>query len=561
MIRASLLLAVMFGVSPRLLERRSAAERHLVWAVAIVLAAAVPVLTTVVPTWQPELARRAIAATLPSFAQSAVASDDVTGDVIVHAGAVDAGYAAIVRLASVVWFCGMALTLIAAFRATHRLAAFTRRARVIGDPSWKALVSELETRLGPVPALRLLESEHASMPATWGWRRPSILLPTAAVEWSESRRRAVLAHELAHVRRGDYVVQLAATIIRAIYWFNPLFWMAHHRLCQESEQACDDVVLSLGTDRHDYATHLFEIARTLSDDRAQALALSMARSSNLERRFAALLSVTSNRRVPSTRVTAAVAALMLVAVLPVAAIGLPVAYATIQIQTGDLPALPGPVAITPTRPSARVVPSADVRAVRDGVRPPEVVEYSTPPLYSDEARSRRIEGTVTLAVRVDTAGRADVLRVVNGLGFGLDANAALAVGHWQFAPATRNGVPVESTAKVDVVFNLENDALNELIANDMATLVGPGVSPPRIVRRIAVERSVDAAPGRAGVVRLDVVLLEDGTPKVVRITRSLDPEADQAAVRAFEQWRFSPAMEGDVPVKVRMNVAVTFHSR
>jgi len=57
---------------------------------------------------------------------------------------------------------------------------------------------------------------------------------------------------------------------------------------------------------------------------------------------------------------------------------------------------------------------------------------------------------------------------------------------------------------------------------------------------------------------LDVVLLEDGRPKIVRILQSLDPELDESAVRQFEQWRFSPAMKNGRPVKVRMNAEVRF---
>jgi TonB family protein len=53
--------------------------------------------------------------------------------------------------------------------------------------------------------------------------------------------------------------------------------------------------------------------------------------------------------------------------------------------------------------------------------------------------------------------------------------------------------------------------------------------------------------------------MEDGIPKVVRIARSLDAALDQEAVRAFEQWRFSPARKDGVPVKVRMNAEITFH--
>jgi len=191
--------------------------------------------------------------------------------------------------------------------------------------------------------------------------------------------------------------------------------------------------------------------------------------------------------------------------------------------------------------------------------PPEVIEYSAPPLYSDEARNRKVEGVVTLEVVIDAAGRTGVTRVVRGLGFGLDDNARLAVRHWQFAPARQHGVPIESIATIDVTFSLANEALNELIANDMATRVGPGVTPPRIVRRVPVSTgSADRSDRPSGSVVLDVVLREDGTPRVVRIVRSLESDRDREAIQAFEQWRFSPAMKDGAPVKVRLNAEVTF---
>jgi TonB family protein len=67
--------------------------------------------------------------------------------------------------------------------------------------------------------------------------------------------------------------------------------------------------------------------------------------------------------------------------------------------------------------------------------------------------------------------------------------------------------------------------------------------------------------GRDAAVVLDIVLLEDGRPRVVRIARSIDAEADRAAIRTFEQWRFSPARQNGVPVKVRMNAEIRFSPR
>jgi TonB family protein len=186
---------------------------------------------------------------------------------------------------------------------------------------------------------------------------------------------------------------------------------------------------------------------------------------------------------------------------------------------------------------------------------PEIEEYTTPPLYSDEARRRGVEGIVTIGVRVGADGQVTGARVLSGLGFGLDQNALVALRQWRFRPGRRSGTPATMDAEVDVEFNLRSEGVNELIANDMATLIGPGVTPPRVVTMSRVPlRGLDAR----GLVVLDVVLQQDGSPRIVRILRSLTPEADERAVHHFQQWRFTPAMKGGVPVKVRMNAEVRF---
>jgi TonB family protein len=58
---------------------------------------------------------------------------------------------------------------------------------------------------------------------------------------------------------------------------------------------------------------------------------------------------------------------------------------------------------------------------------------------------------------------------------------------------------------------------------------------------------------------LDVVLLEDGRPKIVRVLQSANADLDEIAVRTFERWRFSPAVRDGVPIRVRMTAEVSFH--
>jgi TonB family protein len=561
MIKAAVLLALTFAAA-RALRRRSAAERHLLWAAALTLAALLPLLGVVVPAWQPDLARRA-AAVLPLLARSDAAAAYDDAEVVVRADSVESSSAGPARALMTIWLAGAVLGMIGMLRGRRRLASYGAAAVPIADPSCLAILSGLSQALGITRPVVLLRSLDEAVPVTWGIVRPKILLPACSADWTDDRLRVVLGHELAHIGRTDWGIQLAAKLACSLYWFNPLFWLAYRQLCVESEQASDDVVLALGVGRHAYATQLLELARTLTSESGVAPALAIARSSTLEKRIRIVLDARANRRRATRHMAWVVAGLVAAAALPLAAVSIPDPSATILVRTAGIPALPETAAARPDgKPLAairdvRVLPPAVAGAA---ITPPEVTEYSTPPLYSDEARRRGIEGTVTLEVNVDASGQADVRRVVQGLGFGLDQNARLAVGHWRFTPALRDGRPIDSTTSVDIVFSLANDALNELIANDMATRVGPGVSPPGIVRRVAVRHTPDREDGtRRGSVLLDVVLREDGVPKVVRIARSLDPAFDREAVLAFEQWRFSPARRDGVPVKVRMSAEVIFH--
>src|SRR5436190_8028608 len=135
------------------------------------------------------------------------------------------------------------------------------------------------------------------MPVTWGWWQPVILVPAEADEWPAERRRVVLLHELAHVKRWDCLTQMIAGLSCAMYWFNPLVWVAARRMCIERERACDDLVLNAGCKASDYAAHLVEIARTFRRV-PQVGAIAMARSSNLEGRIAAIVDASRNRRAP-----------------------------------------------------------------------------------------------------------------------------------------------------------------------------------------------------------------------------------------------------------------------
>src|SRR5512144_1062233 len=177
------------------------------------------------------------------------------------------------------WSAG---TLIASTRlvlGAKRVAGIRRRASEVGE-NWTAISNELSRKLGLTRPVRLLFSGDVAVPVTAGLRRPVILLPEAARRWNEERRRVVLLHELAHVRRRDWMALLVGQAAAALYWFHPLAWSIRVQMQKDCERACDDLVLASGTRASAYAAHLLSIIRSLRISRQRALtAVAMAHRS------------------------------------------------------------------------------------------------------------------------------------------------------------------------------------------------------------------------------------------------------------------------------------------
>src|SRR5689334_2584467 len=191
--------------------------------------------------------------------------------------------------------------------------------RVLDERAWTAPLCEIADRLDLDSVPRLLSSPLIEMPFACGVVQPTIVLPASAEEWSDSRRRAVLFHELAHVKRRDLVGHTLGRIACALYWFHPLVWTAGRRLRAESERACDDLVLSCGARASDYADHLLDIVISVRHHGAPATAMPMARRRELEGRVLAILDPAVARIGPGRLQSAALVAGIGVLALSVAA--------------------------------------------------------------------------------------------------------------------------------------------------------------------------------------------------------------------------------------------------
>lgn len=191
---------------------------------------------------------------------------------------------------AIVWLAGGLLSLVPLAIGLWQLLGLHRRSQVIDDHRWLTLLDELRRRLGVRRRVQLRQSESALAPLTWGALRPVLLVPFEASAWPDRRRRLVLLHELAHVRRWDWLTQLIAHVACAVYWFNPLVWLAARQMRIERERACDDIVLASGARPSDYARELLALATGLSDSQVSSLvAVPMARRGALHDRLQGIL--------------------------------------------------------------------------------------------------------------------------------------------------------------------------------------------------------------------------------------------------------------------------------
>jgi len=313
------------ALAAAVLRRRSAALRHRLWAAAVFGALLLPLLTFMIPAkyatpagiavpgWIPEIGLAEGHSAMTAAARAAGSPHfEVSGFVI---------FGALVVFVWAIGFIFAASRLAAGFWRLSRTAAGSKR---VEDAEWRQSARELSGSLGIRRPVRLRECALSEQrPFNYGTFRPCILLPAGAGEWSPERRRVVLAHELAHVRRQDWLVQICAEFLCCVYWFHPLAWLASRKLREEGDQACDDSAINSGIPAGEYAEELLTLAQAFSSfARGGVPVLAIVHSSNFERRLKTMLTSTTNRKPLSRKSATSIAILSLAVLLPVAAVHL-----------------------------------------------------------------------------------------------------------------------------------------------------------------------------------------------------------------------------------------------
>ncbi len=540
LVKMTVVIALALAVMP-LLRRRSAALRHWVLIVAVACAAAQPLLTLMAPRW-----------TLPS-GELLPSSTRFTSDTSIVLLDVDAGATGAVgpsqpmanpssasnRLGWMlfgVWLSGTLVSVGALLTGMCRLVRMTSRSRA-ATAQWLAATADVGDTLGLRVPARTLITEHPALLVTWGGRRPIVLLPRDAASWAPDRIRAVVSHELAHVQRKDWPTQLAAEVLRSCVWFHPLLWIACARLRQESERACDDLVLALGIERTSYATHLVALARAFkAHGRPWLPAPAIARPSTLQWRIRAMLNMNLDRRPVSLSMRAAILVAMLCASLSIAGL-----HAQTTSVTGTL-----------HDTSGRMLPNATVRLAHTQ----SDAKYD---MQSDENGRFQFTavapGDYVLSVRL-----AGFSPIVDTIALAPDGSVrremTLNVASLRETIAVRGGGPGERKGRRG-----PQEATNVTQPTCTPSSVGGQIVPPTKIRNVPPQYPQGLQD--ANVTGTVILVAHIGADGIVNDVRpfSGDPRSEgleEAAIIAVKQWRFTPTLLNCQPIEVQMLATVTF---
>jgi beta-lactamase regulating signal transducer with metallopeptidase domain len=523
-----------------LLRKRSAAVRHWVLAAALVCAAATPALRLVTPVWYAspgawwsssriELIDRPLAVLDATQESTTAVAADVSRS--------SSWRAAIVRSLGIIWLAGAAASLFVLLVGLSRLAWLASRSERVISGAWAVIAADISRAYGLRRRPALLHSDHPTLLVTWGFARPKVLLPSDALHWPADRIRIVLGHELAHIRRGDWIVQMAAVLMRSAYWFNPLVWIACRRLRLESEQACDDAVLKMGVEGSIYATELVDLARAFRSQRQMFLpAAAIARSSSLERRVRAMLNVHLNRD-PITRSASIAAAILLVAVTILVA-GFGASAQSFSTVSGSI-----------VDPLGRVLPGVTLVLSN----PQNQSKYE---IKSDATGHYEFvglpPGNYTLVF--EYTGFAALKREGIALsGQPFQQNATLQVGSVQETIRVTDGPSAGPARPVEV---RARGPLKPAPPCDNSP-IGGSLRPPTKIRDV---RPMYPTGAGAGQVVLDARIGADGLVTRAEVVGAADPALANAAINAVSQWEFTPTYLDCQPIEVHMKVNISFIS-
>ena len=297
-------------------------------------------------------------------------------------------------------------------------------ARAGADPSLAPISDELARTLGVDAAITI--SDDLEGPATVGVRRPLVLLPRRVLQMPAAVQRAIICHELVHVKRRDWLHTIAEEAWRSLLWFHPFARVVAARLSLAREMVVDETTIRITRDRRAYAEALL----AFSDPQPHVIGVTpFIGRRTLSQRIALIAEETSMSK--HRALAAAALSLTLTIGATAAAVDRVPMFATLDAQSV-------------------------VHKPGNGVTLPEVVK-EVKPKYTAQAMQEKIQGTVWLLCVVGETGDITDVTVSKSLDteFGLDQAAIDAARQWKFKPGRKDGKAVPVQITIELTFTLK----------------------------------------------------------------------------------------------------------
>jgi TonB family protein len=355
---------------------------------------------------------------------------------------------------------GTCLRLIWIASGLIRLRKFRRKSQLF--PGDHSIIQDMQCRAGVRATVLLSDAVYG--PVTFGIKAPTIILPLSYRQLSEPCKRAVLCHELLHVRRRDWVLIIIEEFVRSVFWFHPAVWWLLNRVQLCREQVVDYEVVQLIGNKQPYLDSLLEFAQMQGHLKAVPAPLFL-REHHLAQRVALLIKEASMNRLRLTLSLAGISAL-LAFVLYLSAGWFPLAGspAIAQNQSTETTEKALQEKLVPQSPGADPAQKNNLDAKPNESKNPEIrmgdkVSESklirrVAPVYPQAAKDAKVQGTVVLSIQIDEEGNVTDAKVERGYPI-LDDAAVEAVKQWKYSPTLLNGKPVNVTATVSIVFQLK----------------------------------------------------------------------------------------------------------
>ena len=419
-----------------------------------------------------------------------------------------------------------------------RLWQYRRQARLLNPPP--PTVLEMQEKMGVSPRVHLSEELHR--PVTFGLRRPVLLLPSSFQDMELAGQKAVVCHELWHIRRKDWIFILLEALVTTPLWFHPAVWWLLDRIRLCREQVVDQLVLKTTQQRKPYLDALLETALACPHPRFTPAPLFLSQR-HLTQRVASIVKEVSMSK---TRL----------------AVSLAVASVSLFLTGGaGIQMFPLQSAGGYETQSARAIPpDGDSRGTL--VVTPDVLAknlvHKVKPIYPPEPKQLGLQGEVLLEVNISAAGEVESIRVSKGHPL-LVLPALDAVKQWKYKPYLVNGAAMPVMSTVSVNFSLTDSAVGpgdkkespliRLNSDAMAANVIHRVEP--IYPPEAKEKGVE------GEVVFEVTINEQGEVSDVQVL-SANAMLVSAAYEAVRQWRYTPVLLNGDPIMAKATVTIRF---